>query len=219
IFGGPRARDDPLPPFRGVGFTQLMTTAASKIALNAFAGPAAITSQPYQGRPGCVYHGYCARGGCHVNSKSSTAVSTIPKAQATGRFKIVTEARVNTIEVDKNGRVTGVTYIKDRTEYFQPADVVLLATYTYENTRTLLLSKSPAYPKGLSNNHGQVGRHYFSHNQTATVTALFPFNINTWYGTPAQGMAADDWADDNFDHAGLDFIGGGTLWGYHELRP
>src|SRR5881409_3847408 len=59
----------------------------------------------------------------------------------------------------------------------------------------------------------------FSHNQTASVTALFPFNINTWYGTPSQGVAADDWADDNFDHSGLDFIGGGNLWVYHERRP
>src|SRR5213594_47102 len=94
IFEGPRKRDYPMPPLRGTGFTELMTTAANKIGLNPFPGPAAITSQPYQGRPGCVYHGYCARGGCHVNSKSSTAVSTIPKAQATGRFKIVTEAHV-----------------------------------------------------------------------------------------------------------------------------
>jgi gluconate 2-dehydrogenase alpha chain len=82
-----------------------------------------------------------------------------------------------------------------------------------------LLSKSPAFPKGLSNNHGQVGRHYFSHNQTARVNALFPFNINTWYGTPSQGVAVDNWADDNFDHSNLEFIGGGNLWVYTERRP
>jgi gluconate 2-dehydrogenase alpha chain len=29
----------------------------------------------------------------------------------------------------------------------------------------------------------------------------------------------DDWADDNFDHAGLDFIGGGNLWVYSDRRP
>ena len=51
--------------------------------------------------------------------------------------------------------------------YFQPADVVPLASYTYENVRVLLLSTSKAYPNGLSNNHGQVGKHYFSHNQGA----------------------------------------------------
>ena len=64
-----------------------------------------------------------------------------------------------------DGRVTGVTYVKGRDEYVQPASAVLLATYTYENVRTLLLSKSKAFPRGLSNNHGQVGRHYFSMRQ------------------------------------------------------
>src|SRR5207248_9430409 len=42
---------------------------------------------------------------------------------------------------------------------------------------------------------------------------------NTWYGTALQGTGVDNWADDNFDHSGLDFIGGGNLWIYHERRP
>src|SRR5213594_1953109 len=219
IFEGPRRREYPMPPLRGTGFTEKMSAGARMLGWHPFPGPAAVTSQSYQGRAACVYHGYCAGGGCHVRAKSSTAVSTIPKAQSTGRLKLVTEARVTTIATDKNGRVSGVNYLKDGLEYFQPADVVLLATYTYENVRTLLLSKSAAYPNGLANNHGQVGKHYFSHNQTSRVTALFPMNINTWYGTPSQGVAVDNWADDNFDHSALDFIGGGNLWVYHERRP
>jgi gluconate 2-dehydrogenase alpha chain len=166
-----------------------------------------------------MYHGFCNRGGCHVDAKNSTAVTTIPRAQATGRFKVVTRAHVTTIDVDGEGRVTGVTYLSDGVEYFQPAKVVLLASYTYENTRVLLLSTSKAYPKGLSNNHGQVGRHYFSHHTGGGVTALFPWNTNSWYGLPAQGVAVDNWADDNFDHANLDFIGGGNLWVFSDRRP
>jgi gluconate 2-dehydrogenase alpha chain len=81
------------------------------------------------------------------------------------------------------------------------------------------LSKSKAYPNGLSNNHGQVGRHYFSHATGGGVTALFPMNLNNWYGLPAQGVAIDDWADDNFDHASLDFIGGGNMFVYSDRRP
>ena len=83
---------------------------------------------------------------------------------------------------------------------------MLLASFAYENSRLLLVSKSSAYPKGLSNNHGQVGRHYFSHHQGAPVTALFPFNVGAWYGLPAQGVAVDNWADDNFDHADLEQV-------------
>ena len=219
IFEGPRSRPYPMPALRGTGFTEHMGEAARGLGWHPFPGPAAINSRPYEGRSGCVYHGFCSRGGCHVNAKSSTAVSTIPKAQATGNFGVVTQAHVTAIEVDGDGRANGVTYLKDGQEYFQPADVVLLASYVYENVRTLLLSKSDAYPDGLSNNHGQVGRHYFSHATGAGVDALFPWNLNKWYGAAAQGVAVDNWADDNFDHADLDFIGGGNLWLYTERRP
>src|SRR4029078_9519393 len=60
---------------------------------------------------------------------------------------------------------------------------------------------------------------YFSHAQTGGVTALFPWDVNNWYGLPAQGVAVDNFADDNFDHADLDFIGGGNLWVYSDRRP
>jgi gluconate 2-dehydrogenase alpha chain len=218
-FEGARAREYPMPALRGTSFTDMMADAARKLGWHPFPGPAAVTTRAYQGRAGCAYHGYCSRGGCHINAKGSTAVTTIPKAQATKRLSVVTEAHVTTIEVGPNGRVSGVNYVKGGTEYFQPAKVVLVASYVYENVRLLLLSKSKPFPNGLSNNHGQVGRHYFSHNQIGSVTALFPKPINNWYGLPAQGVAVDDWADDNFDHAGLDFIGGGNLWVYSDRRP
>ena len=51
------------------------------------------------------------------------------------------------------------------------------------------------------------------------VTALFPFDINVWYGLPAQGTTVDEWADDNFDHNGLGFIGGTSLHAHTELHP
>jgi len=220
IFEGPRAREYPMPPLNGTEFTERMATTARKLGWHPFPGPAAINSQSYDNRPGCLYHGFCSRGGCHVNAKNSTAVSTIPKAMETGRLNVVTQAIVTSVAVDdKDGRVNRVVYVKGGEEYFQPADVVLLASYTYENVRMLLLSKSKAFPNGLSNTGGQVGKHYFSHHTGATLTALFPFDLNTWYGLPAQGVAVDNWADDNFDHSGLDFIGGGNLWVYSDRRP
>src|SRR5215468_3837378 len=187
IFEGPRAREYPMPPLRGTDFTEMMAKAARGLGWHAFPGPAAINTRSYQGRTGCAYHGYCSRGGCHVSAKGSTAVTTIPKAQATKRLTVVPEAHVTAINVGDDGRASGVTYIKGGTEYFQPASVVLLASYVYENVRLLLLSKSTAFPNGLSNNHGQVGRHYFSHNQIGSVIALFSMRVNNWYGLPAQG--------------------------------
>jgi len=218
-FEGPRTRAYPMPPLRWTAFHDRMAAAAKGLGWNPFPGPAAINSRSFQNRSGCMYHGYCSTGGCHVDAKASTAVTTIPRAQATGHFSVVTGATVTTINVDREGRASGVTYVSHGVEYFQPARLVLLASFAYENSRLLLLSKSAAYPKGLSNNHGQVGRHYFSHHQGAAVTALFPFNVGAWYGLPAQGVAVDNWADDNFDHTGHDFIGGANLWAMSDRRP
>ena len=146
----------------------MMAATARGLGWHPFPGPAAINSQTYDDRPGCMYHGFCNRGGCHVNAKNSTAVSTIPKAMATGRLDVVTQATVTSVAVESGAAAcSGVTYLKGGEEYFQPADVVLLASYTYENVRLLLLSKSKPFPNGLANNDGQVGRHYFTHHTSS----------------------------------------------------
>jgi gluconate 2-dehydrogenase alpha chain len=218
-FEGARKRGYPMPPLRGTVFLDKMAAAGRSLGWHPFPGPAAVNSRSYRNRSACMYHGFCNRGGCHVDAKNSTAVTTIPRAQATGHLKLVTRAHVTTIEADRNGLVSGVNYVSDGVEYFQPAKVVLLASFTYENVRLLLLSTSKGFPRGLANNHGQVGRHYLSHHQGAPVTALFPFDLKAWYGLPAQGVAIDDWADDNFDHSTVDFIGGGNLWAMSDRRP
>lgn len=219
IFEGPRQREYPMPPLRDTAFTDLMIASAKKLGWHPFRGPAAINSQAYGGRQGCVLHGYCDRGGCHVNAKNSTAVTTIPAALKTKNLTIADKSQVTRIVAGANGRVSGVEYIRAGRQYLQPAKVVLLASYTYENSRLLLLSKSNAYPHGLSNNHRQVGRHYFGHWSGINVMALFPFDLNIWYGAMAQSVEIDDWGDDHFDHSGLGFIGGTGLHVSTEKHP
>lgn len=222
IFEGPRRREYPMPPLRSCEYLDHMTDAARELGWHPFRGPAAINSRVYEGRAGCAFHGWCDRGGCHIRAKSSTDVTTIPKAMATGNLSVVDNANVRRIESDNTGRVTGVSYLRDGEEYFQPARAVLLGCYTYENIRLLLLSRSGYFPGGLVNNRGQVGRHYFGHWDAQAgvgVSALFPFNLNIWYGAIAQGVVVDDWADDNFDHAGLNFIGGASLHVHTEKHP
>src|SRR6202035_3973063 len=89
IFEGPRQRGYPMPPLRGTEFTDRMAAAAGNLGWHAFPGPAAINSEVSDARPGCQYHAFCSRGGCHVSAKNSTAVSTIPRAIQTKRLRIV----------------------------------------------------------------------------------------------------------------------------------
>ena len=64
-----------------------------------------------------------------------TNLHYIPQAEKTGNLKVVSMARVTEVNVDKDGRASGVTYLKGGKKYFQPAKVVMLATYMYENVR------------------------------------------------------------------------------------
>jgi gluconate 2-dehydrogenase alpha chain len=126
-----------------------------------------------------------------------------------------------TVEVDSQGLASGVLYLKGNREYFQPAKVVLLAGYTYGNVRLLLLSTSRAYPQGLSNNHGQVGKHYIAHGLgSAGATGWFPGKrLNRYSGTLGQFTAVDNLDADNFDHTGLGFVGGGMASATMEAKP
>jgi gluconate 2-dehydrogenase alpha chain len=218
VFEGARRREYPMPPLRDTDFTELMSSAARKLGWNPHRSPAAINSQPYRGRAVCAYHGFCEENGCHVNAKNSTAVTTIPAALKTKNLAIFERSHVTRIRPG-DAKVTGVEYLRDGQAYFQPAKVVLLASYTYENVRLLLLSKSKAWPSGLSNNRGQVGKHYIGHWNGRECYALFPFDLNVWYGADAQAVVVNNWADDNFDHSGLGFIGGASLTVGHEVHP
>ncbi len=223
IFEGPRQREYPMPHLRSTDYLEMMKRAARSLGWNPFHSPAAINSEPRDGRGACGYHGYCDRGGCHLEAKNSTCFSTIPNAQKTKNLTIFDRAQVTRIVVDGNGKVTGVSYIFDDLEYFQPAKAVLVGSYTYENVRLLLLSKSKAFPNGLGNNKGQVGKHYFGHwdaQAGASASALFPMDLNVWYGAIlSQGVVIDEWADDSFDHSGLGFIGGASMTVNTEKHP
>jgi gluconate 2-dehydrogenase alpha chain len=218
-FEGPRRRKFPLPPLRRTGYTEMIATAARGLGWHPFPGPAAIRSQAYRGLPACEYCGFCTYNGCMADAKGATDVGAIAEAERTKNLKVVTGARVTKIEVDKNGRATGATFVKGGKTYFQPADVVILSTYIYENTRLLLLSTSKAFPKGLSNNSGQVGQHYISHLYGG-MNGLFPGKeLNRFSGSGAQRTTVDDWNADNFDHKGLNFIGGAVIDARMENKP
>jgi gluconate 2-dehydrogenase alpha chain len=218
-FEAPRSRGFPMPPQRMTGWNEMIAGAARRLGWHPYQSPVALNTQPYNGNGVCTYCGFCASGTCPQNAKSSTNLTTIPIAEATGLLRIETGARVTRIEVGVDGRVTGVTYIQDGTERFQPAKVVLLGAFVYENARLLLPSKSRAYPDGLSNNHGQVGKHYMLH-MTPHAYGLFPGRrLNRFNGAPGQVLSLDDWNADNFDHSGLGFIGGAMLSSMHELKP
>ena len=70
VFEAPRRREFPLPPLLMDQGAILFEAATKKLGYHPFSTPRAIISQPYQGRPGCTYCGFCQAFGCHVGAKS-----------------------------------------------------------------------------------------------------------------------------------------------------
>jgi gluconate 2-dehydrogenase alpha chain len=199
----------------------MMDAAAKSVGWKPYPGPAGIRSKTYHGKAGCTYCGFCGWTGCYTDAKVQTNVDYIPQAEKTKNLTIVPMADALTVEVNAQGLASGVLYLKGNREYFQPAKVVLLAGYTYGNVRLLLLSTSKAFPNGLSNNHGQVGKHYIAHGLgSAGATGWFPGKrLNRYSGTLGQFSAVDDLDADNFDHTGLGFVGGGMASATMEGKP
>jgi gluconate 2-dehydrogenase alpha chain len=212
VFEAPRQRDYPLPPLLidqvGVNFN----AAAQKLGLHPFATPHAILSQPYKGRPGCTYCGYCQAFGCHVGAKSSILVTKLPEADATGNFTLITGALCYRVNSDNSGKVTGVSYYgPDHSGNTIEADVVVLSAFIYDNIRLLLLSKTEKFPDGLANSSGHVGKHIMTHIGARAFAAFDDRHVNVYMGPSAQKNSLDDYNADNFDHKDLGFIRGAQI--------
>jgi gluconate 2-dehydrogenase alpha chain len=219
-FASSRSSDYPLPPLREMGYAKLAADGMTKLGYHPFPQPAAIISQDYDGRPACTYCGYCGSFGCWNDAKSSTLVSAIKHAEATGKLEIRTNSRVMTILSNDKGQVTGVQYLDDKGNLQeQPAGLIILSAYIYENVRLLLLSTSAFYKDGLANNHRQVGKNYMSHAYVGK-NGLFPGQrLNLFSGTTGQATAMDDLNGDNFDHTGLGFIRGAVIFASNGNLP
>ena len=212
VFEAPRRRDYPLPPLLADQGEIAFEGATRKLGYHPFSTPRAIISQTYNGRPGCTYCGFCQAFGCHVGAKSSILVTKLPEADATGNFKLVTGAMCYRVNSDNSGRVTGVAYYgPDGSDNTIEADLVIISTFIYDNTRLLLLSKTDKFPNGLANSSGHLGRHLMGHMMANVFVGFDDRHMNVYMGPSAQKRTIDDFNADNFDQGGLGFIRGAQI--------
>lgn len=129
---------------------------ATELGLRTAVGPVAIPNGRFGHRNHCIYRGFCLQG-CKVNAKASPLITHLPDALKHGA-EVRPDSMVFEVVVE-GGRARGVRYFHGGTQYFQRARIVAVAGYSIETPRVLLLSTSPAYPDGLCNDYGLVGRY------------------------------------------------------------
>lgn len=214
---GPRSREYPNPPMKTSYVGALFDEGTRALGYEPFPLPSANMTRPYTNPYGvtmgaCIYCGFCERFGCEMAAKASPQTTVLPVLRKAPGFELRTHANVLRVNLDAQGqRAVGVTYLDaGGNEVEQPADLVLLTSYVFTNVRLLLLS-GIGRPYDLSRGDGVVGRNYAYQALSGATLFYEDKELNRFMGAGALGRVIDDWNGDNFDHAGLGFIGGGYL--------
>lgn len=156
----PRSTPDfPYPPTAEHALAARIDGACAALGLHPLPTARAILSQSKDNRRSCEYSGYCGSYGCSSGAKGSARAALLERAIATGHCQIRANAKVTRLLSDRRGRASGVEYIDGtgRTRTVT-AKRYVVACQAIESSRLLLSSVGPKHPRGLGNNHGQLGR-------------------------------------------------------------
>jgi len=216
-FAGKRSDKYPTPPMKKSPAMKMFEEAATKLKLHPYMMPSANLSESYKNpdgiqRAACQYCGYCERFGCEYGAKADPVVTVIPVANKTGNFEIRTHSDVRRV-LKKGNKVTGVMYLDVTTgeEIEQPADIVVLTSYVFNNIRLLLMS-GVGKPYDPKTGKGVIGKNYAYQVIKGNAIGFFDDKeFNTFAGAGSLGMTLDDYNGDNFDHSNLNFLHGGII--------
>ncbi len=150
-----------------------------------------IIAKHMKQRAVCYWATPCGRG-CSTRANYQSTTVHLPPALDTGNLDILPDAMVREVTLGPTGRATGVLYIDKKTgqERRAEARVVVLAASGCESARILLNSKSHAFPQGLANSSGKVGR-YLMDSVGAQVGGQIPALENLpAYNTDGSGAHA-----------------------------
>lgn len=145
--------------------SQMLEKGMNKLGMRSTPGPAAINSQPYQGRETCLNCGYC-RSGCRIDSKYQADKVMLPAALNSGNFDLKTQSVVVKILTSGNGKkAEGVVYVDKQTQktHQAKAKVVVVCNNPMESVRLFFNSANKHHPQGLGNKYDQLGRYFFAH--------------------------------------------------------
>lgn len=147
--------------------------ASAKIGLRMIPTRKALSTKKFNNRPACHYCGHCMDV-CDVGAIFTSVNTLLPKALATGRLTLRTNALARQVLVDANGRASGVSFIDraSKQEETVNARLVVVSCASVESARLLLNSACEKFPRGLANANDLVGRYLTGHSHIWMVGYL-----------------------------------------------
>lgn len=135
------------------------------------------------GRAPCQYRSLCERG-CSYGAYFSSLSATLPAAQRTGNLTIVTDSIAHSLVYDpKSRKVSGVRVIDANTKQGRTyeAKMVFLCASAIPTAQILLNSACEAFPQGLANRSGAVGRYLMDHLYGVFAGGVYPGFEDVYY--------------------------------------
>ena len=216
-FEGPRSREFPNPPTKPSLTGSLFAKAAESFGYRPFQTATAGMTRPYT-NPNrlllgqCTYGGYCGGFNCAMGARATPWTTVLPVLLKHRNFELRPLSNVVKVNLDSaKKRAVGVNYLDAHgREIEQPAELVILTSYVFNNTRLMLLS-GIGRPFDPVKNEGVIGKNY-AYVTRGKVNLFFEDReFNQFMGGGGLGTAVDEFNGDNFDHTGLDFVGGGFI--------
>ncbi len=216
-FEGVRSREYPNPPAPQSYAGSLFGAAATSLGYTPFSPPSSgnttFYQNPYKLMLGqCMRGGFCSSYACAMGAKGSPWTAVLPALLKHENFELRPLCNVIKVNLDSEGkRAIGVTYVDARGRHVeQPADLVVLTSYAFNNTRLALVS-GIGKPYDPVSNTGVIGKNY-SYQAVGSVKLFFEDKVfNNFMGGGGLCTAIDDFNGDNYDHSGLGFVGGGYI--------
>ncbi|MDQ0270445.1 GMC family oxidoreductase [Cytobacillus purgationiresistens] len=214
---GKRSNPYPTGPMLKTPIMEEFEKATKKLGYKPYILPSGNLSENYTNpdgisRSACQYCAYCENFGCEYGAKADPVVTVIPVAKQTGNLDLRTHSNVTKI-VNDGQKATGVIYVNTLTgeEFEQPAEVVVIASYVFNNVR-LLLNSNLGKPYDPQTGAGAVGKNY-AYQISAGGSTLFFDNkeFNLYGGAGALGIEIAEFTGDNFDHTNENFIHGAGI--------
>jgi len=218
-FEAPRQNEYPQPPLE---FTEagliFKETVEREFGYRPFPSPGANSTGAYVNPDGmrlgaCQYCGHCDRFICEANAKGTPDVLLYPWLERQPRFELRRHCQVVGLDYDRAaGRVRGVRYLDllSGEEYLQPGGLVVLAAFTLTNTK-LLLTAGIGRPYDPAKREGVVGRNFCYQINSGIPLFLRDRWLNPFLAAGSTSTIMEEFDDDNFDHTGLGFLGGGSI--------
>jgi choline dehydrogenase-like flavoprotein len=152
----------PPPPFRCA--ERMAAAACRRAGLQLIPTRKALQVGPGGPRAPCHYCGRCMLG-CDVGAIFTTPNTLLPRALATGRLTLRTNALVRQLLVGDDGLVRAASVVDRVTKRDEEirARRFVVSCGSIESARLLLNSACPRHPNGLANSSDVVGRYLTGH--------------------------------------------------------